>query len=78
MIQETNEKQARYEIITLMMEGKFEEVEALLNHYISSQVIDKSYTDFYHLILDAVRQPHETEESHAVEAPLSPSVANAA
>jgi hypothetical protein len=54
MIQPLDEKRARYLVIKLMFDEKFQEAEELLSEFTASGLIDRSYADFYYVILDAL------------------------
>jgi len=70
MIQPIDEKSARYHIIKLMFDDKFQEAEELLSEYTASGLIDRSYSDFYYVILDAIgvarAEPTATGNSSAM------------
>jgi len=71
MNQSLDEKTARYLVIKLMFDDKFQEAEALLSEFTASGLIDRSYSDFYYVILDAIGiKPTDQQTSAAPE--LSP------
>jgi len=54
MNQPVDEKTARYLVIKLMFDDKFQEAEELLSEFTAAGLMDRSYSDFYYVILDAI------------------------
>jgi len=59
-----DEKIARYNVLTLMLQEKFHEAESLLNSYVKLRIMDKSYSDFYYRILEAIHVPQTVQAEY--------------